>query len=412
MNSYVQDVIAFIDALHESKHLIAQAYADGSVELDDFSQKKLRRLQQLQAMRPDPMRENSLRLSGNMVKVLDQAVERVRNLKVSVNFSEQIARLSTLADEYQHAFIEDRPDDQDDYANEFDSAAFEISDEVEGMLVHVRSMVDNNFANVTTYGEKLRQNAHYMAQLKKLAETLVALESEHLKDQLDSSLDFELLRVLYFRHILRNMSNWRSILLDIATLMENYLSRLRRIEPMARSIRMMHMWFRKHPEYAPKDVEEYPEIPLWSLKCEGLALSPAVDIRDRSSEESLVDLARTIEQPALVVRTKREKGVLVVDDEPDVVYIEPSAAEVLMGAFCAIAVEQDREVFITDYLRQDARFAQEDPEVIIMSILEAVESFAKSPYADQLMISRVERALAQPYSGNVIVEDIRLCPKR
>lgn len=412
MNSNHQDIIDFIESIHASRHVIAQAYCEGSVDILDDNQKALRQLQQLRVMRPD-LKTDSLRLSSGMMKLFDQALQRVRSLAISSNFSDQINRLSTLTEGFMKASLEGRSDDQDMYSSDFDLAAYDISEEVDYMLLHVGTMAHNNFANASSYVEKVRQNDHYLKQMKNLETTLRNLQDQDLLEVLDSTLDTKVLSQLYHHHIIGRLSNWRSMLLDIISHLERYLNKLRTVEPNAKRIRSLSMFFHQHPEYSPREVEEYPYIPEWAYRHEGDALVAYPDIQNENTLDDLVLLAKGIASTVEQKTKKRESGILIPDTEELVAELNPTPFETMVFEYFQQARALKSPCSAVEYFRQSKYLESNDVGLVLMcfAALLDVPARAQEMGVGDFDITPILADNPNRFSGNVTVMDFVSCQK-
>lgn len=402
------DIVSFIEMLHKDRHLIADAYCNGTIELTETNQKAVRRLQQFRVMRPDGVRDESFRLGSTLSKHLDEVFQRYRNFTVSANFADQTARLSQLVEEFSKVRDEGRSDDQDIYLSDFDAAVFEMSEEVSSLLTRVRTLVDNNFANVKTHAEKLRQNEFYLAQMNKIDAALSALQSRHFLDLLESSLTLEPLNTVYYRHIVDNLSEWRAILLDITSVLKAFLDKTREIEPKARRIRAMALFLQKNPGYQPRDVEDYPYIPEWAYLHEGIAISPAPDLARDEVSEGLIEVARSIPSATLTPRQTRGAGSLLEDDQPKTVEIEITPIQAAIINYLRTANGSKAPVSAREFLAQDQKLSHIDPKISLLCLMSILDNHANAgaPLIDGLTIERKVLQGDDPRSGNLKVEDI------
>jgi len=414
-NSHHEDIVRYLEALHASRHLIADAYCNGSVDIGDESVRSLRQLQELRVMRIDPNREEAMRLSPRMVKVLDQVVNRIRSLQIAGNLSEQMARLNTLSENYLRACHETDEEHQDIYSSDFEMAAYELSDHVDEVLMNVDFMANNNFANVSNYAEKLRQNTHYLKQMKRLVETLSVLRDQGLLDMLESCRELQPLFQQYEIHILRNMNTWRAKLHDIIGLLERYMGKMREIEPFAKRIRMFSAHLHRHPDYAPKDPDDYPHIPEWAYRHEGITIEMSPDILDDSIADALIPVAHSIERTNSLQVRERRAGQLRVDDEnlEEVIVVTPSPFDIAVADLVEAVKQSPSNVSARHYFTHHEQSAAIDPAISLMCLTallfnpQRCERFG----LDQLHFNREELPLTDPLSGNITVLDYQICRK-
>lgn len=414
MNSNEQDIVSFIESLHAARHLVAEAYCNGSIDIKDENQRLLRQLQQIRAMRPNVNRDNSLRLSSPMMNLLDQAVHRVRSLAISSNFTEQITRLMTLSEGYIKSGIESRFEDQDVYASDFDLAAYDISEEVQFMLMQVNMMAHNNFANTDGYAEKIRQNDHYLSQMKKLVSTLTQLQDPSLIEMLESSFDMQPLSQVYTRHILNNMSNWRSMVMDIIHHLEKYLNKLRKVEPAAKRIRTFSMFLHRNPDYTPKDVEDYEEIPEWAYRHTGIVIKTHPDILDEATQDELISVAQSIERVKDHSTVERGEGVYEASDDEAVIQINPPPFDILIYDFVGEVLKSSEPVSAKAYFLKSNALPEIELNVKLLCFAAILENSRKmiELEVDAINVERIDSPEKYLHQGNVDILDFIACQRR
>lgn len=402
------DIVSFIEMLHKDRHLIADAYCGGTVTLTDTNRNAVRRLQQFRVMRPDGSREESFRLGSSLSKHLDEVFRRHRNYSVSTNFGDQSARLSKLVEEYSTARDEGRTEDQENYLSDFDAAVFELSEEASNLLMRVRTLTDNNFANVKTHAEKLRQNEFYLAQMNKIDAALTDLQNRAFLDLLESSLTLEPLNTVYYRHIVDNLSEWRAILLDITSVLKAFLEKTREIQPKARRIRAMALFLQKNPGYQPGDVEDYPYVPEWAYLHAGIAISPWPDMGRDEISENLIEVARSIPSLNVAPRKARGAGRLLEDQPQKVVEIQVTPIQASIINYLRAANESTQPISAREYLAMDPLLNHIDPKISLLCLMSTLDNHANAgaPLIDGLTIKRHLFENDDPRSGNLQVEDI------
>lgn len=411
-NQSHDDIVSYIEMLYKDRHLIAGTYCSGTVGLTEQNVKSVRRLQQFRVMRPDGMQEESFRLGSTLSKHLDEVFQRFRNYTVSSNFADQIYRLSTLVEEFSKARDEGRVHDQEIYLSDFDAAVFDMSEEVDSLLMRVRMLTDNNFANVQTYKEKLRQNDHYLSLMKKIDDTLAALQNRDFLDVLESSLAFDPLNTVYYRHIVDRLSGWRAVLLDITSILKAFLDKERKIGQVAKRIRTMGLFLQKNPGYQPRDAEEYPYIPDWAYLASGIAISASPDLARDEVSEGLIEIARTVPSLNAAPRKERRAGVLIDDDAADVMEIKVTPVEAAIINYLKAANESVKPLSARDFLAGIPELTTIDPKITLLCLMSTIDSRknAGAPLIDGLVISRMTEP-EDLRSGNVVVWDISACKR-
>lgn len=414
-NSHHEDIVKYIEALYASRHLVADAYCEGSVDFNDETTRNLRYLQELRVMRIDPNREDAMRLSPPMVRLLDQVVNRIRSVQIAGNLSEQMGRMHNLSENYLRACYEADDDNQDTYSSDFEMAAYELSDHVSEVLMNVDIMANNNFANVSNYAEKMRQNSHYLKQMKRLVDTMSVLRDQGLLDLLESCRELQPLHRQYEIHILKNMNTWRAKLHDIIGLLERYMSKIREIEPYAKRIRMFSVHLHRNPDYAPKDPDDYSYIPEWAFRHEGISISPSPDILDDEIAESMIAVAQSIERTNTLTVRERKAGKLNADAEnlEEVVIVTPTPFDVAVSDLVQAAKVEQNGLSARAYFLAHEKSKDIDPAITLMCLTALLYNTQRCERFGftELNFNRQELAINDPLSGNITILDYWVCQK-
>ncbi|HBO3146288.1 hypothetical protein [Pseudomonas aeruginosa] len=405
-------IVDHLYLLYYGREYLAQAYSQGYIVRTPENAKTLARLQQVRALRVNPNVEDSYRLSPSLNKYLEEVTHKSRSFGISSNFKDQIDRLYKLSDQYSQAHFELREDDRDGYLSEFDGGVFEISESMNDFLMLVNTACKNNFANVTTSSEKIRQNEHYLEQMRNLDEALLALTNADFLYELESE-EKQPLSLAYDRHILANTARWRATLSGIITVLRAYLHKLRRIEPRAKRIRAMQMFLHRHPEYEVRDPDEYPSIPEWAYQVSPMEIALYVDINRQDVREALSHIASTIERVAPEERQVREAGEYVEDEEPETMKIKVKPIVAVTARMLTAAANSIERI-------SAKRFIYEAPETQALDLKANMVCFVAMLQFQIEQQTRLVRPLRiefdsvgedDPLAGNIVIRDVYLCKR-
>ena len=407
MNQSADSIVAYLEALHANRHLIADAYNLGGVVMVEENQRKIRQLQQHRAL--IPYIHDEFRLNASLSRHLDEVFQRQRNYAIGANFGEQINRLPRLIDEYLKASHENRLEDRDIYATDFDVGVFELREGIVSTLLLLRTLTDNRFANVSTIAEKQRQNEYYVSKVEQLGNALASLQAEILLEQLASSSLLEPLYSVYRHQIMDRLPEWRATVMDITAILKAYLYRLRQIEPEARRLRTFALFLNKNPDYQPPEADELLNLPQWASVYSGLRLKSHPDLSSSQVIEDLVDIAQSIRPAKLSIVRERPTGRLSgTDDGNLVVIVRPKQVQVAFYRYVEAASESEKPVSALQWKRQQATFNELDDEAWLIYLLHRVQIRGNDP-TSRLRGLNVERREMNPAhfrSGNLIINDI------
>ncbi len=409
MSQTKDSIVAYLELLHANRQLIAQAYANGGATLDESNQRQMHKLVQSRVLMP--YLQNDYRLNVSLANHLNEVFQRQRRYMVGANFSELIARLEPLAQEYATACLEGRLQDQESYADEFDVAVFELAMQVGKELLDLRVITENQFANVATLAEKQRQNEFYLGRAEKIGEAIALLTRDSICRLLQHSEVLRPLYLLYQQQILSRQPEWRATHLDITAVLKAFLYRLRRIAPEARYLRTFAHYLRQNPDYQPPDADELASLPEWSSRFTGIRLQPQADLSQSVIAEALEDVAANIPAAALSFAKPREAGRLRANDEQAVSVMQPKPVQQAFHRYLAAAGRAEQPLSALNWKQQQTEFQQLPDQAWLLYVVHAVQMLQRSKnQPDQKFI--IQRHTAAPHferSGNIAITDITVC---
>lgn len=405
MNNAKDVVTQYIDALHTAREVIAEAYHAGTVTLNDATQRKIRMLQQHRAI--VPYMHDEFRLSSSLNGHLDIVAQRWRNFDIPTNFVEQIERLPHLIDEYLKASREDRIDDRDTYATDFDAAVFDLAEGIIGALMKLRTLTENNFANVSTLAEKTRQNDFYTAKSRTLTSLLNSAQFQEIADELATSELLAPLNAVFKYQIGNQLSEWRSTITDINKILLAYLFRLRVISADAKQIRSLALFLRKNPDYQFAEVADKDEMPAWARKYRGMSVRAHPDFAVNATREVFAEVARAVPEPKMKTSKERPAGTLFNAAPPSVIVLQQKPEAVALRLFTQVAMASASPVSAIEWLRRHDATASLDAHAWLLYAWHALHA-QLSRKRGAFNMKRELWPDAYSYSGNLMIRDLYL----
>lgn len=412
MSQSADSIIAYIELLHSNRHLIASAYCNGGVGLNEDNQRRVRQLQQHRVL--IPYIQDEFRLSPSLSRHMDEVFQRQRSYAVGANFGELINRLPQLIDEFISASHDNRQDDQDMYAADFDVGVFELATLVSTELLGLRVITENQFANVRTVAEKQRQNDFYLKRAQTIGHALSLLENEALLELLGDSALLKPLNIVYQHQILIKMQEWRATHRDITSVLKAFHYRFREIEPEARRLRAFAHFLRKNPDYQIPDQNILQSLPDWASRFAGISLKAHPDISVSNTREELAEIAQAIPAAKVTIVKERPAGRML-DGAQDsrVVIIQPKPVQIAFHRYIDFSEHAVVPVSAIAWKRSQQEFESLDDEAWLLYVIHSTQMTGVGLYARlrKLHIRRVEAPGRHPRSGNIVITDIELWKK-
>ena len=413
MSQSVDTIVAYLEVLHANKHLIAEAYCNGGIALEEENQRKIRQLIENRVL--IPYFQQDFRISPTLGRHLDEVFQRQRSYAVGANFVDLANRLRQLIIEYTTASNENRLDDQEDYAAEYDAGVFELASLIHDELLSLRAITENQFANVSTMAEKQRQNEFYLDRAEKIGETIALLEGENLLGTLSESPLLKPLLEVYQHQVLVKLAGWRSTHMDITSVLKAFLYRLRQIEPNARRIRAFAHFLRKNPDYQTPDSDSIQTLPAWSSRYAGLRLKTHPDLSVSQSRDALAEIAQSIPSAKISIVRERAAGSRINDGEVHGVRIlQPKPVQLAFRRYLQAASISLSPLSAIDWKRKQSEFSTLGDDAWLLYAIHSIEMLGKEFKSGSWQGIQVKRELAPAEhirSGNIVIKDVALWKK-
>ena len=412
----IDTIVAHLELLHANKHLIAAAYCRGGVAQDEENQRSIRQLMQHRVL----IRyfQQDFRISPTLGRHLDEVSQRQRSYAVGANFGDLTNRLRQLIVEFLTACHENRLENQEEYAAEYDAGVFELASLISDELLSLRAITENQFANVSTMAEKQRQNEFYLDRAEKIGQTIALLEGQSLLGTLSDSPLLKPLLEVYQHQVLVRLASWRSTHMDITAVLKAFLYRLRQIEPNARRIRAFAHFLRKNPDYQPPDSESIQTLPAWASRFAGIRLKTHPDLSISQSRDALAVIAQSIPSAKTAkIFTVRERaaGCLINDGAVNSVrVIQPKPVQLAFHRYLQAACDALVPLSAIGWKRKQPEFSRLNDDAWLLYAVHSIEMLGKSIKTGRLRgleVQRLEAPAEHVRSGNIVIKDLGLWKK-
>ena len=398
-------VIKYVEVLHRQRAVLAEAYHRGSVVKADDNARAIYELVQHRAL--VPFTQDTYRLASSLARHLDEVLQKERMYAaVGANIGELAGRLPYLIDETEKAHLEGRQADADTYADNFNSAVFDLADSIAGALQYLRMLADNSFANVSTLAEKKRQNEYYIGRAERIGDALRDLQLAGMGEALTDRPGCESLAAAFRSQLSERFPEWRASLLDITDILKSYLYRLRQVEPAARRLRAFALFLKRNPDYVAPDVDEIAEPPAWARRARPLRLKARADLADSATAEALADLARALPPARVLIKREPKLGTLAEDGAApsSVVAISPKPYQMAFARFLVAVSGATVPLSAMAWKRAERDFDTLPGDIWLHCVL--YESAMERRRLARFCFERVEGTPSHPLSGNIVVRDV------
>lgn len=393
--------VTLFERLHAHRHLVAEAYHQGSVLRTDDNRRAIEILQQQRVLVPHSPDE--YRLHSSLRRFLASAFSSHRILQSSGDIGAIFAHLEKLTDFYIAAFNEDDQAATDSYEDEISQTVFEINDSLQGFITNLQANIETRFAAVTSLAAKKLQNEFYLAATHTLVQVL---ESFHLSDLLERIQAFPRIETLLRTQLFARIPVFRSTLQTIYETLRQFLFEFRKIEARAKRIQQMWLFLKKTPDYEPRAWDNASDLPAWLERSPGLPIATHPDVSDTACEDTLVELAQSIKADQSP-RKRREAGALTAEEVPAKVIVKVPAHVLALRQMLKDAKASEAPVSVRQWRAQHATELELDDTLWLELALDVLAK--KTSITKGLEVGYNEHSHEGPFStGNILIKDLSL----
>lgn len=393
--------VTLFERLHAHRHLVAEAYHQGSVLRTDDNRRAIEILQQQRVLVPHSPDE--YRLHSSLRRFLASAFSSHRILQSSGDIGAIFAHLEKLTDFYIAAFNEDDQAATDSYEDEISQTVFEINDSLQGFITNLQANIETRFAAVTSLAAKKLQNEFYLAATHTLVQVL---ESFHLSDLLERIQAFPRIETLLRTQLFARIPVFRSTLQTIYETLRQFLFEFRKIEARAKRIQQMWLFLKKTPDYEPRAWGNASDLPAWLERSPGLPIATHPDVSDTACEDTLVGLAQSIKADQSP-RKRREAGALTAEEVPAKVIVKVPAHVLALRQMLKDAKASEAPVSVRQWRAQHATELELDDTLWLELALDVLAK--KTSITKGLEVGYNEHSREGPFStGNILIKDLSL----
>lgn len=306
--------------LNASSALLAEVYSNNSISITPDNKREINGLIQAGVLMDA---DDAYKITRHLKRHLDAIMRRKRTYAVGENVRAQIESLNSLAVMCEQYARQGMIENQSDHANEFEDIVFEIYQDIDATLSHLRALVDSEFGDVAGFSDKSRQNDHYLKRIEEAADTFALLEEAEVAQTLRGNPILEVQSRVYRRQLISRLPAWRSAFLDIANVLRQHVHALRRVEPKARMLRRLAFHLQRDQSYDPPEEPRPNEtIDSWMRVVEGVRIETHPQAHHPAQEETLRQIAANIPIEATRLRNTRNAGEIAADGLEATIEIE------------------------------------------------------------------------------------------
>lgn len=396
-----------IGRLANHQDLVSQAYYNGELVRDEENTRGIDILQKHKVLIPRGKEAYSLHTT--LRRFLDASLNIERIYGIGSDLGAALERLNQLADALFDAAHEGQKEDRERLEDEIRQSIYEISDNLSADLAHLRTLVQNRFATVSTLAEKKRQNAYYIGRTENIVRAIELFTLSDLGERIQGQAAFVNVADMFRIQLQENLPSFRQNLSDILEILRQYLFEYREIEERTRRVRSLWLFLERHPVHELQEWDEAAHPQPWLLKAPGVRLNAHPWARDPEYTQDLADLAAGIAPPSQRLPVDRPRGNLIDEAPPPSVLlrIKPYQQEIEHLVLACKAENRSISVFQW-YLDHSSELGGMDVSVWLQCVLEDLGPRKRSKFGIAVSVDEIPDPL---FNGNVLINDVIVEPE-
>lgn len=335
------NVTLILDRLHNASDIIAEAFENGRIYATEDNIKKITLLVQQRILTADI--HDSYQLRYSMRQFLNLILNTNKIMDSNSDFSISFNRLDDLVNRHNDAFVESRDEDRDYYQTRIRDSINEIAGSIADELLHIASLIDRQFATVSTLSEKMKENDWYMTRAKSILDVLETFSFSDIEQRLLGHHDL----MLTFNLLLKSrMPEFIETFRAILEKLDKYKYEFRKIEAQAKLLRKFSNHLSRYPDWTPSDWADNEKLEDWMSVAEPIAISSSPNVASSDNESMLVDIAVNLPEfkGFTLQRKKRPPGVLIDMGESPVVKFTPSGIQIAVNHYLEAVLSVDNGI--------------------------------------------------------------------
>jgi len=320
-----QQIAGLIRKLGSADQLLAEAYINGTIFIDDENRSLIEGLKKTGLLRiADQSYE--FRLTTDIKRLIDRLLLRNLRYRQNTDMAKMVKSVEEDIDAYRNALERNEQDEANYHLEQIDDTLYESLELLENSLSVMFSAITSQFGFVNSLASKIRENERALGYAQQLVQELKHINLNDCYEWLNWTAPAEL-----SRKIIRFVDQYKNIVERLASIvdrMKALLFTLRLQEQTANRARAMAQYLKQHPEWAPLDWSNESIVPNLLKRGSGLTLQTGINTHNSSLQADFVSLIQELKRQA--------KPILPIDR---------SAAALPIDGAAAAAIEHQQDLY-------------------------------------------------------------------
>lgn len=399
-----EQIAALIRKLGSSDELLAEAYIQGAVFIDDENAGAIESLKKSGILRLSEQADE-YRLTTDVKRLIDRLLLRNARYRQNTDIARMIRNVEEDIAAYRFALDSNEQDEARYHLEQIDDTLYESLELLENSISVMFSAITSQFGFVNSLASKIRENERALAYAQQLVEELNRINLEACYKWLSWAAPAEL-----SRKIIRFVDQYKSIVGRLASIvdrMKTLLFTLRQQEQTANRTRAMARFLKQHPEWSPLDWADEPAVPTILNRSPGLVLQAGLDTTRVTLQAGFVDIVHELKRqtrPAPLPGMNRAAAPVSQAETGHIDYRRDLYEEHTETLFAQALQEQGRNVSALHYWQRHGLAIEPD---LWLNIVFAHYCSLPQRLRTAIAIEMLGEALSG-FSGNQLISEIRL----
>lgn len=397
-------IAALIRKLGSSDELLAEAYIQGAVFVDDENAGAIESLKKSGILRLSEQADE-YRLTTDVKRLIDRLLLRNARYRQNTDIARMIRSIEEDIAAYRAALDSNEQDEARYHLEQIDDTLYESLELLENSISVMFSAITSQFGFVNSLASKIRENERALAYAQQLVGELNRINLEACYEWLNWAAPAEL-----SRKIIRFVDQYKSIVGRLASIvdrMKTLLFTLRQQEQTANRTRAMARFLKQHPEWSPLDWADEPAVPAILNRTPGLVLQAGLDTTRVTLQAGFVDIVHELKRqtrPTPLADMNRTAVPVSQAETGHIDYLRDLYEEHTETLFAQALQEQGRNVSALHYWQRHDLAIEPD---LWLNIVFAHYCSLPQRLRTAIAIEMLGEALSG-FSGNQLISEIRL----
>ncbi len=396
-------VAGLIRKLGTADQLLAEAYVNGTVFIDDKNQALIDSLKKSGLLRIADQ-SDEFRLTSDIKHLIDRLLLRNANYRQNTNMAKMVANVTEDIDAYRQALEKNEQDEANYHLEQIDDNLYESIEQLENSLGVMFSAITSQFGFVNSLASKIRENKRALAYAQQLVKELNHINLNECYDWISSwSAPAEL-----SNKVIRFIDQYQDIVVRLASIvdrMKTLLFTLRLQEQTANRTRAMAQFLNQHPEWNPREWSEQPDVPSILKRDKGLTFISGINSGKSSLQQELINIVQDLKRqnaPVKLHNKNREAMPVDISETINIDYQHDDYETHIETLFAQALKKQGHKISALQYWKTEALPIQPN---LWLDIVFAQHCCLQQRFK-QLIALDLEGDSLQDYDGNQSISEI------